>query len=323
MSRTIQSYTVEGLQRRLLEMEREIRDLKRIGSWNFDREYEVAGGSGATSNGAALLVVTASADPIASGGDFVSFDTTIHRHGFAAIAVGAQAIIWPRTAVGEIQVEFSWLSYTGGGKIEIEVDGVVPAWGLIADAAGGSTGCKRRSVHIEAGAEVAVRVTQTSGSPQTADVLVEFAIPDPTLTLQNGDLVETVWLETLNNGSAASAAALSAGGVYRFVIEGNYDVNTSTGVTSGVSVIYPSTSDTGDALRDAEWEVGDAHITLFTIDLGSGASHIEPVGGPYSTPQPYYEYIVTGEGSVVSFAHGDAPTLSDNNGRFKIEIYEL
>lgn len=179
MSRTIQSYTVEGLQRRLVEMEREIRDLHRRGAWNYDREYEVAGGSGATANAAALLILAATGDPIASGGDLVSFAATVTNHGFADVVAGAQAIVWPTTAVGEIQVEFAWTSYPDGGKIEIEVDGAVPAWGLIADGITGRAGCKRRSVYIEADSLVSIRVTQTSGAAETADVFVEFCIPDP------------------------------------------------------------------------------------------------------------------------------------------------
>lgn len=181
MSRTVLSFDPEGLRRRLVDMERQLADLQRRGSWQFDGEVVATAGSSSL-NAAALLVLEASSDSIGTGGDLVAFSSTVYRHRFDEVAPGAQAIIWPTTAVGEIQVEFAWDTYTSGGKIEIEVDGVVPAWGVIADGTDGQSGCKRRSVHIDEGAEVSIRVTQASGSAKTANVWVEFTIPDPTGT---------------------------------------------------------------------------------------------------------------------------------------------
>lgn len=128
-----------------------------------------------------LLVLAASAASVASGGDYLAFDAEVYRNGFETpVSADGTTIIWPTSVVGAIQVELKWASYTGGGKIEIEVDGVVPAWGLLADATSGQEGEKRRTVDIEAGSAVRIKVTQASGSVQAGDVLVQFSIFGPT-----------------------------------------------------------------------------------------------------------------------------------------------
>lgn len=63
------------------------------------------------------------------------------------------------------------------------------------------------------------------------------------------------------------------------------------------------------------------HDTTFQIDLGSGASHIEPVGGPYTTPQGghFYQYHLVGQGVPVKFVNSD-PNKNDNYGAYQIMI---
>lgn len=197
---------------------------------------EVAAGTGEGQ----LLLLSATGDSFASGGDYVTTDTIEYQHGFAGVTAAGDSILWPTDAVGTIQVEFTWDTYTGGGTVEVEVDGTVPDWGLIGSGASGQTGCKRRGVHISEGAAVKIKVTQSSGSAQTGDVTLEFAIldpaHDPTLTtpaepvvppgeitdgfLRDGDglvhlrLTETgnkVWQVT--DGSAADFIVGSATGV--------------------------------------------------------------------------------------------------------------
>lgn len=177
MSRTVPSFAEEGLKRFLHGMDRRLKDVERRGDWRFDdedlsdEELIIRSGAGR------LLTMSSTADSIASGGDYIAFDGIVHNRGFVGIT--ASKITWPVSAVGEIQIEFAWDSYSGGGKIELEVDGAVPVWGLLADATTGQVGCKRRSVDIQAGSTVKVKVTQSSGSAKTADVLAEFVIPDP------------------------------------------------------------------------------------------------------------------------------------------------
>lgn len=286
---------------------------------------EVGGGAGVGQ----LLTVSASAQSFASGGDYVAWDSVVYQHGFGTVAATGESVVWPTSAVGEIQVEFEWATYEGGGTIEIEVDGSVPSWGTIATGSAGIRGCKRRTVHIAEGSVVKVLVTQSSGSAKTADVFVEFAIPDPSA---NGDtqwvLLESVWLENRNNTSVTSTAVLMSDVEHKIVVTGNYDADITSGPYSNPdNVIYVSTGQgaSSDAGRDAECDYGEAspvHSTRFTIDVGSGAVHVEPEGGPYSTATAghTYDYFVTGEGSTVTLDNGDTPT-SDNNGQFLVDIY--
>lgn len=64
------------------------------------------------------------------------------------------------------------------------------------------------------------------------------------------------------------------------------------------------------------------HDTTFEINMGSGFSHIEPVGGPFTTPQGghFYTYSLVGQGQVAKFRINDSP-LTDNYGAFQIIIY--
>lgn len=162
-----------------------------------------------------LLVRSVVGQSFASGGDYVAPDATIYQHGFDEVVSATDVVVWPVDAVGEIQVEFAWDTYEGGGTIEIEVDGAVPTWGLIAEGSVGQVGCKRRSVHIAEGAVVRVKVTQTSGSAQTGSVLTEYSIPDPTLAVDATptppgptELGPRVWYRaesiSLNDGDAVA-----------------------------------------------------------------------------------------------------------------------
>lgn len=184
MNRTILDFTPDGLKRRLADMERQLADIQRRGEWNFDSGELDPETILAASGFGQLLIVAASADSIASGGDYVSFGSLVHQQGFddVTFTAGAQSFTWPFDSVGYVQVEMAWDSYTGGGTVEIEVDGTVPAWGLIGQSSSGQYGCKRRGVVISEGSTVKIKVTQTSGSAQTADVLVEMGMQDPTNT---------------------------------------------------------------------------------------------------------------------------------------------
>ena len=92
---------------------------------------------------------------------------------------------------------------------------------------------------------------------------------------------------------------------------------------------------TRKARLDAEFLYGDAdpfnnrcgvrpiprHSTVFQIDLGSGFSHIEPIGGAPSVPDSdhRYSYLVTGQGAPAGFQLAVQPT-SDNFGILTITV---
>jgi hypothetical protein len=63
------------------------------------------------------------------------------------------------------------------------------------------------------------------------------------------------------------------------------------------------------------------HPARFRIDLGSGFSHIEPIGGMPSDPWPdhVYHYLVLGQNVPLSFAWFDSST-SDNYGVLTITV---
>lgn len=288
----------------------------------------------AAAGAAKLLVLSATGDSIASGGDHVAFDTVVAQVGFGdVVPPSGGSWVHPITGVYLAVYTHEWDTFTGGGHIELEVDGVVPPEGVIITGSEGQRGSGTIAYYAVAGAVGKVKVTSGSAAAQTCDATLSVAITDPAAG-QRGDwvLIETVWLETLNVLTVTSTSVLVDGRDYRFLIDGNYDPYAAAGgYVSGApdAVMYPSTVASNEAARDADtdYALGSAgapqHNTLFTIDLGSGAVHREPVGGPYSAPTPehLYEYLVTGEGSAVTFSNGDSP-LDDNNGRFRIRIYE-
>lgn len=206
------------------------------------REVAAAAGVGQ------LLVVSATGQSFASGGAYVTADTIVHQHGFAGVTAAGDSIMWPVDyAGGWVQVEFAWDTYTGGGTIEIEVDGVVPAWGLIGSGSSGQVGCKGRGVDIAEGSVVKVKVTQASGVAKTADVFVEFSAPDPSLTIipeptleeqvaalgtrlwyrpesllmGNGDNVST-WVDSSGNGHDATWDGSATRPTYQATAVGGY-----------------------------------------------------------------------------------------------------
>lgn len=327
------SFTLEGLRHRLEEYERRIKNLERRGDWTFeddpldDAEFVSRGGIGQ------MVTLSATADSIASGGDYVTFDTVQYQHDFGAPITPGQTITWPASAVGEVQVELAWETYQGGGTVQVEIDGLVPTWGTLAEATSGQYGWKRRSGHFTEGSTVKIKVTQTSGAAQTCDVFVQYAIPDP--TAGPGIFEETLWLDS-RVGSVTSSLVLEAGVVYRATVEGTLDGETDHAMASGVAVIYPSPGQpaSNDANFDPDVKLAlvspsdtgtvPAHHALFKIDTGSGAAHVEPVGGPYSTAQPghVYDFEITGRGSAVTFSFAD-PDLTDNNGQFRIDIVKV
>jgi hypothetical protein len=299
----------------------------------LERIREVAVGEGVGQ----LLIVSATRQSFASGGDYVSADSTVYQFGFDGAT--ADAVVWPVDAAGEIQVEFAWDTYDGGGTIEIEVNGTVPAWGLLASGSSGRTGCKRRSVHIAEGSVVKVRVTQTSGVAQTADVVVEFSIPDPSAHDDNPVFLESFWVDSKVSGGGSSTFVLNAGASYQLVVVGNArgaDGTFSFGAPD--TILYPSPGETAEpAQADAEVTYASTVDTplpthrntsefSFQFNTGAGWAHLEPVGGPFSAPttEHSYTYLVTGADSTVGVRYLDLPAAyDDNNGMFRVDVYRV
>lgn len=115
----------------------------------------------------------------------------------------------------------------------------------------------------------------------------------------------TDWNEDLQNGTPEANA------MFPGALTGR--VSTEVGIDPDTIFAYPN---------DHPQVIG--HWTQFKINLGAGATHIEPFGGPYTTPQPdhFYTYTLTGQGSQPTFVWDDTP-LSDNYGKLEITIYGI
>lgn len=260
MSRTIPSFAEEGLKRFLHGMDRRIRDLERLGDWRFDSDDLTDEELIARSGIGQVLSISGDAVSVASGGDYLALTGIVHQFGFAAgVSADGKTVTWPASAVGEIQVEMEWDTYQGGGTIELEIDGVVPSWGVLAEGTSGQRGCKRRTVNIVEGALVKVKVTQSSGSAQTCSALAEFAIPDPTGVRQT--------TSTLITDRIPERLASSAGETF-------FDQSFSV-VWDGVETITLAGSADGftEMLVDDQIQMdvthADASTSTFTHDFGS------------------------------------------------------
>lgn len=180
MRRTIFDHTPDGLKDRLRRMDRAQADERRRG--DAPAQYVEPDADGIVLAGSVpkLLCMSATADPIASGGEAVTFDLLMASHGFTS---GAGASwVHPVGGVYTLTYEHAWASYTGGGRIELRLDGGIVPEGLIADGMSGSTGCKTISYIAEADSVGSIVVTQSSGSAQVCDAMLWVAITDPTLT---------------------------------------------------------------------------------------------------------------------------------------------
>ena len=64
------------------------------------------------------------------------------------------------------------------------------------------------------------------------------------------------------------------------------------------------------------------HWTQFQINTGSGWAHVEPAGGPYTTPRAghAYTYHLTSSGAPLEFRWYDPNAYPDNYGQLRITI---
>lgn len=155
----------------------------------------------------------------------------------------------------------------------------------------------------------------------------------------SGVLVETLFLNSTATTPVYSSTVLQAGVPYLITVQGTYTewpdaLNlgtpnpdamfpgtpgphhgplTQVGIDPECTFARPSPDST-------DFPLGQ-HYPWFQMDLGAGLAHIEPQGGPYSTPQPgyFYRYNVTGQGAPIGFLVNIFPS-DDNYGQLKITI---
>ena len=86
----------------------------------------IADGSAVQESGAAgeILRLTASADAIAAGGDYLGFETIARRVGFAVGGISPSFSL-PRTGLYVVELRFDWADVTVGGSVAIEINGAI------------------------------------------------------------------------------------------------------------------------------------------------------------------------------------------------------
>lgn len=159
----------------------------------------------------------------------------------------------------------------------------------------------------------------------------------PTEQIVPGVALEQLFVSTLDAAGTTSATVLTAGVEYLVTIQGTYSLwNELLDVgTPNAAAMFPTaggnprvTTQVGvdpDCVFAApsDGNVPLGHIVNLVWDLGAGFQHLEPIGGPFSTPQPsyLYSYKVIGQGHPVTIKITDQPgAYVDNYGELRVLI---
>ncbi len=128
-----------------------------------------------------LLVLATASDSIAAGGDYIEFDTIEQSVGFDGTAT-PQSGYWqhPFSGVYALTVEVEWDTFTGGGTIELEVDGLTTNEGVIASGSSGKRGRGTIFYVAQEGTAGRVKVTQDSGGARDIAATAWIAVTAPT-----------------------------------------------------------------------------------------------------------------------------------------------
>lgn len=273
---------------------------------------------------AQMLILSATGASIASGGDYVTFDTIEHQRGFSGVSTAGETITWPTSVIGVVEVSLAWDTYTGASDVELEVDGAVPAWGLVGSGSG-SSGSKTRAVDIASGQVLKVKVTQSSGTAKLIDATVTCAVFGPVTTedrwvrLFSADAygltrLNGSWWTTEGDGETVSernssgtqlssfeATHIDTGGIEGPVRGiGNNGTDLWVVGESNVIVVRYNTSGTLQSSFNPSWsgELEMAGITFDGTDLWISGSTNEAVRR-YTTGGTYQEEIAAPAGSDI------------------------
>lgn len=152
-----------------------------------------------------------------------------------------------------------------------------------------------------------------------------------------GEVLETLFLDT-RQSLVSAVSTLASGSEYLITVRGtmsDWNLALDNG-TPESDAIFPTTGgvaristqvgidpDTLFAYPSAHPQT-PGHWTQFEMNLGLGFSHVEPVGGPYTTPQTdhVYRYVVAGHNAAPSFRINDSPR-TDNYGEYQITIQDF
>lgn len=166
--------------------------------------------------------------------------------------------------------------------------------------------------------------------------------------------IEELWVDTndglVNEGQyVETSETLEAGKTYRMIVDGNWNIffpDTDLFGPARPAVMYPGRADErGDACLDAEARFGwpDAsgsqntghhygtpdggigggnYVGHFLIDTDrTGYFHPEPIGGPFSTPQPGHQYVYDIEGAGFTVRAGIYDSFPGNSGQIRLRFF--
>lgn len=137
-------------------------------------------------------------------------------------------------------------------------------------------------------------------------------------------------------GPVSTVQILTAGEEYCLLIAGTVSLwsylvwdHDDCGIPDSAPMYQSPDTVNGQVGADAEAWWADAvgmcerrgHHAEFSVNLGQGFSHLEPVTGQVSNPDGIHTYMyrVTGQGSAASFGYRDVVT-DDNYGMFLITV---
>ena len=153
-------------------------------------------------------------------------------------------------------------------------------------------------------------------------------------------VVETLWVDVNQHSVVAgtqtyTSTVLTSGSEYRLEVVGNfswwingvvpYGAPDTILVQSGGQAERPASMDGEtiygevDSSRAVPRHTDAAQRLMF--NTGSGWTHVEPEGGPYSSPQPghAYTYVVIGEGQPLGAALYE-PDMGVVNGQLRLDV---
>ncbi len=309
----------------------------------------MGGGQGSSEGSAAggtlidTLTLTADSQTIDDTSDDVTWANELvglsARAGFDGYGgTPTDTVTVPVDGVLFVNVWASWGSFTGGGQMVLHVTrGSKTFTRNLPGPSGAGQHWHGQAPRIAVKADdvLRVRIEQTSGSGQTlVSATVELTLFHTAVRTVGETLVETMWLDSVNDNPVTSQVVLATSVAYRLEVHGNWRVAHSTyDLGSPDDIIYPSSGgSSGQAGHDpdvlyAHYETTDLpqHYERFELRLdGSTWQHHEPEGGPFSTPDPEHRYTfhVIGQGLPLDAVVDRGQSHSDNNGQLRIDIYE-
>lgn len=151
-----------------------------------------------------------------------------------------------------------------------------------------------------------------------------------------GVTTETLLVSSLTSTPTYSLNPLASGVTYTIIVEGDYsEQNHALDVGSpDADAMFPTSTAGRNSLQvgiDAEtlyayWSSVTGtlgHVTNFQMSLDGGVTfaHLEPIGGPYASPNPghLYRYSLVGEGHVIGFYIQDTQ-YTDNYGSLRVTV---